>query len=68
MVAICTGSALPINGQHSFASKVLVSGSSQESELNLTPKEFANFSPRFPTLGQSASNELLTLKEFHPVT
>ena len=34
---------------------------------DLTPKVLANFSPGFPTLGQSAGTELLTLKEFHPV-
>jgi hypothetical protein len=27
---------------------------SQDSELNSTPKEFANFSPGFPTLGASS--------------
>jgi hypothetical protein len=36
-------------------------------EEDLTPKVLANFSPGFPTLGQSASIEILTLKEFHPV-
>ena len=39
----------------------------QKSGRDLTPKVLANFSPVFPTLGQSASIELLTLKEFHPV-
>jgi hypothetical protein len=39
----------------------------QKSGRDLTPKVLANFSPGFPTLGQSASTELLTLKEFHPV-
>ena len=34
---------------------------------DLTPKVLANFSPGFPTLGQSASTELLTLKEFPSV-
>jgi len=34
---------------------------------DLTPKVLANFSPGFLTLGQSASIELLTLKEFRPV-
>ena len=31
--------------------------------MNLTPKEFANFSPGFPTLGNKAVKILLTLKE-----
>ena len=39
----------------------------QKSGRDLTPKVLANFSPGFPTLGKSASLELLTLKEFHPV-
>jgi hypothetical protein len=38
-------------------------GSSQESKLNLTPKEFANFSPGFRTLGNKAVKILFTLKE-----
>jgi hypothetical protein len=45
------------------ASKVLDSSSSEESELNLTPKEFANFSPGFPTLGNKAVKIFFTLKE-----
>ena len=32
-------------------------------ELNLTPKELANFSPGFPTLGNKAVKILFTLKE-----
>jgi hypothetical protein len=36
----------------------------QKAGRDLTPKVLANFSPGFPTLGQSASIELLTLKEF----
>ncbi len=55
----CVHGALP---QKSACNAVL-----RESEMNLTPKEFANFSPGFPTPGQFASAELLTLKEFHPV-
>ena len=30
----------------------------QESELDLTPKEFANFSPGFPTLREQASERV----------
>ena len=46
-----------------LAPKVLVKDSSQEAELSLTPKEFANFSPGFPTLGNKAVKILSTLKE-----
>ena len=31
--------------------------------IELTPKEFANFSPGFPTLGNKAVKILFTLKE-----
>jgi hypothetical protein len=46
---------------------VLLGALAQKSGRDLTPKVLANFSPGFPTLGQLASIELLTLKEFHPV-
>ena len=47
-----------------FASKVLVYAVLKEPVSFLTPKEFANFSPGFPTLGKLDDIKILfTLKE-----
>jgi hypothetical protein len=56
-------SFLTSKARRGFAQKVLVQSTSQDSELNSTPQEFANFSPGFLPWGTSRLTSSFTLKE-----